>query len=382
MRLKRGAAARPERASHARPRRIALTLAATALLLGAGSGCSTLGYYAQSVAGQAELLQRARPIDEVIADPATDAKLRARLEQVQDIRRFAARELALPDNPSYTRYADLRRPFVVWNVFATQPLSLALETSCFPVVGCVGYRGYFAEADARAWAEPLRARGLDVNVAGIPAYSTLGWFADPVLSTFINLPEPELARMIFHELSHQVAYAANDTMFNESYATAVERAGVQRWLARRGDPALAASYAAYDGRRQDFLALIERQRERLAAIYASDADDASRLAAKRAAFAQLRADYDALKRERWGGFAGYDRFFAQDLNNAHIAAIAAYHQLVPAFERLLDEQHGDFARFHAEVRRLARLGPLGRAAAVARLCPDCQPAADTAAAPR
>ncbi|WP_051377930.1 aminopeptidase [Derxia gummosa] len=342
-------------------------------LLATTAGCSTVGYYAQSVAGQAELLREARPIDDWIADPATDPKLRTRLEQVAAMRVFAVRELGLPDNESYTRYADLRRPYVVWNVFATKPLSLALETSCFPVVGCVGYRGYFAEADARAWAEPLRAQGLDVNVAGIPAYSTLGWFADPVLNTFVNLPEPELARMLFHELSHQVAYAKGDTMFNESYATAVEREGVKRWLALRADPSLAAAYAVYDGRRHDFLALIDTQRERLAALYASDLDDDAKLAAKRDAFARLRADYETLKRERWNGYAGYDRFFAQDLNNAHIAAIAAYHQLVPAFERLLAEQHGDLRRFHAEVRRLARLGPIGRRQAIERLCADCLP---------
>ena len=375
---RRGTAARPtaqpalRQPPSRRGRWLALLAVAVVTTL-AGAGCSTLGYYAQGVAGQAELLQQAKPIDELIADPATDTKLRARLEQVRAIRSFASRELALPDNDSYTRYADLHRPYVVWNVFATRPLSLALETSCFPVVGCVGYRGYFGEADARAWAAPLRERGLDVNVAGIPAYSTLGWFADPVLNTFINLPEPELARMIFHELSHQVAYAKGDTMFNESYATAVEQAGVRRWLAERNDPALTRSYDAYEARRLDFLALIDSARERLAAVYASDADDATKLDGKRAAFAQLRADHEALKRGRWNGFAGYDRYFAQDLNNANIAAIAAYRQLVPAFAQLLAEQGGDFARFHAEVRRLARMGPIGREAALARLCADCRP---------
>ena len=209
------------------------------------AGCASLGYYAQSVAGHLDLLARARPIDAVAADAATPAELRERLRLAQHIRDFAVRELALPDNASYRRYADLGRAAAVWNVVAAPELSLTLETWCFPVVGCVGYRGYYDRAAAEAEAAVLRGRGLEASVYGVPAYSTLGkleWLGgDPLLNTFVHWPEGELARLVFHELSHQVVYAADDTMFNESFATAVERLGGARWLAQHGSPGAAIS---------------------------------------------------------------------------------------------------------------------------------------------
>ena len=229
------------------------------------SGCSTMasvGYYWQSVSGHMQMLNAARPVTDVLTDPQTSAGLKARLELSQRIRRFAATDLLLPDNASYTRYADLRRSAVVWNVVAAPEFSLTLKTWCFPVAGCVGYRGYFNEAQARAEALQLRAQGLEVNVYGVPAYSTLGklnWLgslgADPLLNTFINDPEGELARLIVHELAHQVVYAADDTMFNESFATAVERLGSQRWLSQHASPAARDAYAAGNLRRLQFQAL-------------------------------------------------------------------------------------------------------------------------------
>jgi predicted aminopeptidase len=332
-----------------------LLLALTGVLaVAAVAGCSTIGYYAQSISGHLAMLRSARPIPEVVADPATSEALRQRLKRAQQIRAFASAELGLPDNASYTEYADLHRPFVVWNVFATRELSLELKQWCYPVVGCAGYRGYFERAAADRAAESLRAEGYEVNVAGVPAYSTLGWLPDPLLNTFIGGSEGQVASMIFHELAHQVVFVGGDTTFNESFATAVEREGVRRWLAAHDDPALKSSYAEFAGRRQQFVDLLLKYRDRLAALYAGAESDEAKRAGKRRLFAGLKAEYAEL-RASWGGFAGYDRFFAQDLTNAHLAAIGAYNALVPGFDAALARAGGDLPRFYDEVRRLARL---------------------------
>lgn len=343
-----------------------LGLAGVALALCLGSGCSTLGYYGQAVQGHMDLMQRARPVPDWLAEPGTDAALRERLALSQRMRDFAVRELALPDNRSYRSYADLGRGAVVWNVVATPELSLTLQTWCFPIMGCVGYRGYFDRAAADALAAELKARGLEVQVYGVPAYSTLGWSnwigGDPLLNTFIHWPEADLARLIFHELAHQVAYAADDTTFNESYATAVERLGGRLWLA--GRPEALAAIAQAEQRRADWRALMQRQRERLATVYAEPVDEAVKRKRKAEAMAAWRAEYEALKRERWGGFAGYDAAVA-GANNASFGVQAAYDELVPAFERLFERQGRDFARFHAEVKRLAALPKAERRATLA-----------------
>ncbi len=323
------------------------------------SGCSTFGYYAQSVDGHLSLLNAARPVPEWIADPKTPPALHERLVLSQQMRDFAVNELALPDNESYRRYADLQRGAAVWNVVAAPELGLTLKTWCFPVVGCVGYRGYFDRAAAEAMAAQLRAEGLEANVYGVPAYSTLGrlpgaYFADPLLNTFINYPEVELARMIFHELSHQVAFARGDTMFNESFATTVERIGAKRWMAERAPPAAASEYLAFDARRRDFRALTARSREALEALYHSPASDADKRAGKAALMAQMQADYLQLRNGPWQGFAGYDAWFAR-ANNASLGVLAAYTELVPQFERLFEQEGRDPARFYAAVRRLASL---------------------------
>jgi predicted aminopeptidase len=338
-----------------RPRaRLALVVAAVACIGAVGAGCSTLGYYAQSINGHLAMLRAARPIPEVVADPGTAEPLRQRLLRAQQIRAFASSRLGLPDNASYTEYADLRRPFVVWNVFATPELSLELKQWCYPVVGCAGYRGYFDPADAERLAQALKADGYDVNVAGIPAYSTLGWLPDPLLNTFIGGTEGQVASMVFHELAHQVVFVGGDTTFNESFATAVEREGVRRWLATQDDPALRRSYAEFAQRRQEFIDLLLKYRGRLDRMYRSDAPASAKRAGKRQIFDALREDYADLK-DSWGGFAGYDRYFASELTNAHLAAIGAYNVLVPAFDALLAEAGGDLPRFYEEVRRLAGL---------------------------
>ncbi len=329
--------------------------------LGAASlaGCGSVGYLSQSVAGHLGVVRAARPVEAWLADASTPAELRERLLLTQRMRDFAVHELALPDNASYRRYADLKRPAVVWNVVAAPELSLQLKTWCFPVVGCVGYRGYFDRAGADAEAATLKAQGLEVSVYGVPAYSTLGklpfdLFADPLLNTFIHYPEGELARLIFHELAHQVAYAKDDTEFNESFATAVERLGGTRWLAREAAPAARDEYARFDARRRDFRALTLAAREKLDALYRSPASDADKRAGKRQWLAELRAGHQRLKDGPWAGYSGYDAWFA-NANNASLGVQAAYNALVPAFEALFEARGRDFPRFYAEVARLAAL---------------------------
>ncbi|MEJ6000643.1 aminopeptidase [Paucibacter soli] len=335
-------------------RRSTLALAAAVLL----SGCAELGYLGHSVAGHLRLVAAARPVDDWLAQPDLQPVLRERLLLSQRLREFSVRELKLPDNNSYRRYADLQRGAAVWNVVAAPELSLSLQQWCFPVMGCVSYRGYFERARADAFAAELRAQGLEVSVYGVPAYSTLGWSGwlggDPLLNTFIAYPEGELARMVFHELAHQVAYAADDTVFNESFATAVERLGAQRWLGQQPRAEALAQYRQGDARRRDFLALNLRYRERLAALYASTRPDADKRAAKQGLLAELRAEYERLKREQWGGHAGYDAWYAS-VNNASLALLGAYNELTPQFERLHARLDGDWPRFYAEVRRLAAL---------------------------
>lgn len=340
-----------------------------------GSGCSNLAYYAQAAEGHVDLMQRAQPVAALVDDGQTATPLRQRLQLSQRLRDFAVSELKLPDNNSYRRYAEIPRKAAVWNVVAAPALSLTLKTWCFAVMGCVGYRGYFERADADALAAQLKAEGFEVSVYGVPAYSTLGWSnvlgGDPLLSTFIHWPESELARMIFHELTHQVVYVGDDTTFNESFAVAVERIGSRRWVALHGTPQLLAEVQALEGRREQFRALTQRYREQLLAVYASPADEATKRARKADVMAALRADYAALKAGPWAGFAGYDTWFAQ-ANNASLGVLAAYNELVPGFERLFQAEGGDFTRFYAAVRALADLPRSERRARLATSPPPPQ----------
>ena len=330
------------------------------------SGCQTIGYYAQAVNGQLAVWRAAEPIDRVLENEQTDPKLRQRLVLVSEIREFASRELELPDNNSYRRYADLKRPYVVWNVFAAPEFSLVPVRWCFPIAGCVGYRGYFSREGADKFATRLKETGLndkdlDVFVGGVPAYSTLGWFADPVLNTFIGYRDAELARLIFHELAHQVAYAKGDTMFNESFATTVELEGVRRWLEHIGQSDQFEAFIAGRRRQKEFLDLVTRTRERLKGIYEEDMPDEEKRSLKVGAYAQLREEYEKLKNQ-WGGFSGYDRWFGDSLNNAKLGSVAAYNQLVPAFQELLAEHGGDLEPFYQAVAKLAKLTPEERSA--------------------
>lgn len=338
------------------------------------SGCAQLGYYWQSIDGHVRLMAAARPVPDWLADAQTPEALKARLSLSQRIRDFAVSELHLPDNPSYRRYADLRRRAVVWNVVAAPPYSLTLKTWCFPVTGCVGYRGYFDEAQARALADGLaRTEGLEVSVYGVPAYSTLGWMnwagGDPLLNTFIHYPEGELARMIFHELAHQVVYVPDDTVFNESFASAVERLGAQRWLATQASVAVRAEYEAFDARRNAVRTLALATRQKLQRIYQDfeektpvSATTTTKFAIKNEAMAQFRADYAAMKARfsdppaQW---AAYDAWVAQ-ANNASLGAQGAYDDLVEGFERIFERERRDWPRFYDAVQRLAALPPVER----------------------
>jgi predicted aminopeptidase len=329
-------------------------LGASVCLLG---GCTHLSYYVSQANGHFAMMGQARPIKEWLAEPTTEPALRTKLEAAERIRRFAVTELKLPDNASYTSYADLKRPFLVWNIVATPALSLTPKTWCFAVAGCVSYRGYFSREAAAAEADALRAQGFDVNLYGVQAYSTLGYFSDPLLNTFIHYPEGELARTIFHELAHQVAYAKDDSSFNEGYATAVEQLGVERYLVSLKDDKANAAYREFEARRTDFRALIAATSAELRGLYASPLSDAQKRDGKRAAIAQLRERYASLKTSdarHWRGFKGYDRFFDQDLNNAHFAGIATYQALVPPLIAIY-KQAGSFEAFHARSRALAKM---------------------------
>jgi predicted aminopeptidase len=351
-------------------------LGATIFIVFCISGCSNLGYYWQNTQGHLAVLNAAKPVADWLADPQTPENTKRRLELAQRIREFASKELALPDNASYRRYAELKRSAVVWNVVAAPAYSLQLKTWCFAVVGCVGYRGYYTEADARAEAEKVKAEGFEVNVYGVPAYSTLGYMnwagGDPLLSTFITYPEGELARMIFHELSHQVLYVSDDTMFNESFATAVERLGGQQWLIKNGSEAARAEYASFDSKRKEFRVLMLRARERLAQAYkkkstfehantAVSATDSIAIE-KQKTMQLMRDEYDQLKAS-WGGFAGYDRFVAQ-ANNASLGALAAYDELVPQFEAVFEKRGSNWKDFYAAISSITALPKDERRAAL------------------
>ncbi len=353
--------------SHAVAARGGALLAAACLAL-LVSGCANVSYYFQSVGGQLDVWRRERPIEDVIADPATAQALKDRLAQILEIRAFASRELGLPDNASYRRYADLGRPFVVWNVFAAPEFSVQPLQSCFLFAGCVSYRGYFARDDAERFAAGLAEEGHDVYIGGVPAYSTLGYFADPVLNTFIHYPEAEIARLIFHELAHQVAYVRDDTVFNESFAVAVEQEGVRRWLARGGDAREREQFERGRRIRAEFSGLVQKYRERLEALYRTRlAPDAMR-SRKREILAELEVEYQSLK-SQWGGYSGHDRWFASKPNNAQLASVAAYSQLVPAFEALLAREEGDLSAFYAAVKSLAASPKGERDARLAALLP-------------
>ena len=311
-----------------------------AAVLALVAGCQSLSYYTQAIGGHMQVMSKARPLSDWLADPATTPELRQRLETARRIREFASRELGLPDNKSYLAYADIDRPYVVWNVFAAPQFSVEPKQECFPFTGCVSYRGFYSEDDARKQAAKLREAGYDVYVGGVPAYSTLGWFDDPLLSTFIRYPDAQLARLIFHELAHQVVYRKGDTTFNESFAVTVEEEGVRRWLEHEKRAGELEAFRAAQARKREAAERVAQTRERLAAAYAMDIAPEQKLELKRAEWQRLRSLYPTLPVEP---------------NNAFLASVALYTGLVPAFERLLASA-GSLERFYAEAKKLAKSG--------------------------
>ena len=331
-----------------------------ALLGAASGGC----YLLESAQGQLELMSKRKPIARIVADPATPAALRSQLESVSQIREFAVHDLELPDNGSYRTYADVGRRYVVWNVFAAPEFSVDPKEWCYPIVGCVAYRGYFVERRARKFAEKLRRQGLDVAVGGVAAYSTLGHFNDPILNTMLGWNDVELASILFHELTHQLIYLPDDADFDEALAVTVEEEGVRRWLTAQGRPKDLAHFELEQHRYREVVALVERTRAQLRVLYAQPMPDALKRERKRAAFADLRASYEALK-AGWGGESPFDAWFQGDINNAYLASIATYFRCVPGFQRELAAVNDDLSAFYRRVRELAKLEQKSRDA---RLC--------------
>jgi predicted aminopeptidase len=315
-------------------------IAAAALVV----GCQSLAYYTQAILGHSKVMAKARPVEDWLADPATAPELKQRLETARRIREFAWKNLKLPENKSYLAYAELNRSYVVWNVFAAPAFSVEPKKECFPFTGCVSYRGFYSEDEARRHAAKLREAGYDVHVGGVPAYSTLGWFDDPLLSTFIRYPDAQLARLVFHELAHQLVYAKDDTTFNESFAVTVEEEGVRRWLEAEGRSGELALFRGAQARKREFAARVAEARERLAGIYRMDLPREAMLEHKRGEWERLRAAYPGMPAEA---------------NNAFLASIALYTDLVPAFERLLAES-GSLESFYQRVKKLAATEPSKR----------------------
>jgi predicted aminopeptidase len=321
-----------------------------ALIAASSGGC----YLLQSVQGQLALMSKREPITRVLDEPSTPPALRTQLEAVTAIRDFASRQLGLPDNGSYRSYADLGRPYVVWNVVAAPEFSVDPKEWCYPIVGCVAYRGYFSEQRARRFAAGLRGRGFDVAVGGVAAYSTLGHFNDPVLNTMMGWNDVELAAIIFHELTHQLLYVPNDSSFNEALATTVEEEGVRRWLRAQGRDADLAAHLVQQEHYLKVIDLLSATRGELRSIYASGLAPEPMRERKRAEFAALRESF-ALLKAGWGGHAPFESWFTEDLNNAHLASIATYFTCVPGFQRELKAAGGNLPAFYARVRELAKL---------------------------
>jgi len=327
-------------------------IASTALvaILPLLSGCSSVAYYSQLARGEVQMLDARRPIAQVLADPAVDAALKQRLQLAQAAREFASSTLKLPRNGSYTLYADLGRSSAMWNVFATPEFSLAPVTHCFPIAGCVAYRGYYSHDAAAAEAARLKAAGDDVAVGNVPAYSTLGWFDDPILNTMMKWDDDRLVSGIFHELAHQKLYVKGDTAFNESFATFVEQEGLRQWRAARGLP---PQEDVSQLREDQLTALMLAARERLEKLYSSDVPVTEMRSAKQAEIAKLRAEYATLRDTQWQGYSGYDAFMNADINNASLLPFGLYHGWVPAFTALYADQHGDWSVFFAAAKAVA-----------------------------
>lgn len=345
-------------------RKALLSTSLTFLILLLLVSCETVGYYGQAAKGQMSLLLGRQQIDALLKTPDLNAETRRKLQLVLDVREFAAQELLLHAGDSYLTYTALEQPYVLWNVFAAPEFSVDPHQWCYPVAGCVFYRGYFREEAAQRFAASLRAQGLDVYSGGVDAYSTLGWFDDPLTSAVLRRPDHRLVALLFHELAHQRLYMPGDTMFNESFATFVEQEGVRRWLARHPQGGMSEQIARENSMQERFVALVTAHRESLQTLYAQPLAEADMRVQKAAIQEALRTEYAQL-RETWG-YTGYDRWFDGPLNNAQLATVASYNALVPFFAQMLAEAQGDLARFYADVEAFTRLSAAEREARLPR----------------
>ena len=334
------------------------------------SGCIGVGYYAQSLKGHVEIMTARQDVDHLIDDASTPEALRAAMASARAIRQFATDALDLPDNASYRSYVDIGRDYVTWAVFAAPEFSVVPRVWCFPVFGCVPYRGYFSRDVAIKTAVELQRQGLDLHVSGVTAYSTLGWSSDPLLSTMLRQDESSLAGLVFHELAHQRVYVDDDTAFNEAFAVAVETTGVKTWLRAGGDAAGLGRYQTGLARNAQFLALVAQTRDELHQVYQGAGTVAHKRAAKAAAIDRLRLRYRQMRDKRWGGFSGYDGWIEAPINNAKIAATSVYNDRVPAFLRLFELCVGNYPRFYNAVERIGAIAKADRAEAleVAKAC--------------
>jgi predicted aminopeptidase len=319
------------------------------------SGCTSLRYYRQAIHGEYEILAHRQSIDKLVASPQTPEKLKQQLQLVQRLLAFANTDLHLPVDHSYSKYVDVHRKYVVWDVQAAPEFSLTPKTWWYPVLGRLAYRGYFSEKAAREWGDRLMKQGFDVYVDGVEAYSTLGWFKDPVMNTFVDMPESDLAELLFHELGHQRVFVNGDTDFNEAFATTVGEEGTRRWFRARGDQQAIEQYNSGLNRDRQFVHLVMSTRERLSQVYSSASgsppDELRRR--KREVFGELLREYATLKTQ-WGGYSGYDAWFSQQLNNAKLNTVANYYDYVPAFDSLLQANGNDLTRFYEAVRRIGK----------------------------
>ncbi|NBF09503.1 aminopeptidase [Pseudomonas sp. Fl4BN1] len=343
-----------------------LRLLFPALMLLLLNGCSSIGYYSQLAGGQLQLLRGRTPVAQVAADPSRDPTLRAHLLQSQQARSFASQHLHLPDNRSYRLYVDIGRPYVVWNVFATPEFSLSPQTHCFPIAGCVAYRGYYSQGAARGEAALQKQQGMDVAIGGVEAYSTLGWFDDPIISSMMQWGDERLATLIFHELAHQRFYVKDDTEFNESYATFVEQEGTRQWRTYRALPPLNNTELR---QRDQFTQLVLDTRKRLEQLYALPLPTEQMRQRKVQEFERMRRDYRQLRDSQWAGSTRYDAWINAPLNNARLLPFGLYDQWVPAFAELFKQVNGDWPAFFLAVEKLGRLPADQRKAALIKL-PD------------
>lgn len=321
------------------------------------AGCQSIGYYKQALSGQLEMLSHQQPLPALIHDPDTPSKLKEKFKLILELRIFAERKLHLPTGNHYLSYVDLHRSNAVWNVYAAPEFSLQPRSWWYPVVGRLTYRGYFSEGAAEAYGFKLKKKGFDVYVGGVDAYSTLGWFNDPVLNTFVDDSERRLAALIFHELSHQRLFISGDTEFNEAFATAVAEEGLRRWLMDKNDSSGLEKYQTDLKRKKWFVNLVAETRGKLNKIYdAPGSETASSRATKRAqkeiVLQQLRENYFAAKKEGKGN-SGYDEWFDGPLNNAQLNTVSTYYDLVPAFHELIAQNGGDLDQFFTQVKKMA-----------------------------